>query len=168
MNLPYCYVAIHWYLSEWVFYPCTDLKHDALAIWKILVHKIMQLFQMLIWGPSWVAQLVKNLLANAGDTRDRRFNPWVRKIPWRRKWQLAPVCLPGKFHGPRSLVGHSPWGCNESDMTEHTNVDITHTISKHHILLTLPVSLEKSLEVSITWWRKQVFQNPSFYFCSRT
>ena len=33
-----------------------------------------------------------------------RFDPWVRKIPWRRKWQPAPVFLPGKFHGWRSLV----------------------------------------------------------------
>ena len=37
------------------------------------------------------------------------FDPWVRKILWRRKWQLAPIFLPGKFHGPRSLVGPSPW-----------------------------------------------------------
>ena len=86
------------------------------------------------------------------------------------KWkcQPTPVFLPGKFHGQRSLVGYSPWGCKESDTTEHTSVDVTHTISKCHILLTLPVSLEKSLEVSITWWRKQVFQNPDFYFCLRT
>ena len=33
------------------------------------------------------------------------FNPWVRKIPWRRKWQPAPVFLPGKSHGQRRLVG---------------------------------------------------------------
>ena len=33
------------------------------------------------------------------------FNPWVRKIPWKRKWQPAPVYLPGKFHGQRKLVG---------------------------------------------------------------
>ena len=39
----------------------------------------------------------------------RRFNPWVRKIPWRRKWQLTPVFLPGRSHGQRSLVGYSPW-----------------------------------------------------------
>ena len=39
-----------------------------------------------------------------------RFDLWVRKIPWRRKWQLTPVLLPGKFHGQRSLVGYSPWG----------------------------------------------------------
>jgi len=31
------------------------------------------------------------------------FNLWVRKIPWRRKWQLASVFFPGKFHGQRSL-----------------------------------------------------------------
>ena len=36
------------------------------------------------------------------------FDPWVRKIPWRRKWQPTPVFLPGKSHGQRSLVGYSP------------------------------------------------------------
>ena len=46
------------------------------------------------------------------------FNPWVGKIPWRRKWQLTPVFLPGESHGWRSLVGYSPWGCKESDTTE--------------------------------------------------
>ena len=46
------------------------------------------------------------------------FEPWVRKIPWRREWQPTPVLLPGKSHGWRSLVGYSPWGCKESDMTE--------------------------------------------------
>ena len=47
-----------------------------------------------------------------------RFNSWVGKIPWRRKWQPTPVLLPGKSHGLRSLVGYSPWGRKESDMTE--------------------------------------------------
>ena len=57
-----------------------------------------------------VAQLVKNPLANARDARDRRFDLWVGKIPWRRKWQPASVFLLGKFHEERSLVGYSPWG----------------------------------------------------------
>ena len=35
-----------------------------------------------------------------------RFDPWVRKIPWRRKWQPTPVFLPGESHGQRSLVGY--------------------------------------------------------------
>ena len=38
------------------------------------------------------------------------FDPWVGKIPWRRKWQIAPVFLPGKSYGQRSLAGYSPWG----------------------------------------------------------
>ena len=36
------------------------------------------------------------------------FDPWVRKIPWRRVWQSTPVFLPIKFHGQRILVGYSP------------------------------------------------------------
>ena len=39
---------------------------------------------------------------------------------WRRKWQPSPVFLPGESHGQRSLVGYSPWGRTESDMTEVT------------------------------------------------
>ena len=46
------------------------------------------------------------------------FNPWVGKIPWRRKWQPTPGFLPGEFHGQRSLTGYSPWGCKESDTAE--------------------------------------------------
>ena len=46
------------------------------------------------------------------------FYPWVGKIPWRRKWHPTPVLLPEKFHGWRNLVGYSPWGHKESDMTE--------------------------------------------------
>ena len=37
------------------------------------------------------------------------FNPWVGKIPWKKKWQLTPVFLVGEFHGQRNLVGYSPW-----------------------------------------------------------
>ena len=50
--------------------------------------------------------------------RRLRFNPWVRKIPWRRKWQPTPVFLPGQSHGQRSLVGYNPWGHKELDRTE--------------------------------------------------
>ena len=39
-----------------------------------------------------------------------RFDPWVGKIPWRRKWQTSPIFLPGESHGLRSLAGYSPHG----------------------------------------------------------
>ena len=47
------------------------------------------------------------------------FDPWVGKIPWRRKWQPTPV-LPGNFHGQRSLVEYSAWGHKELDTAEHS------------------------------------------------
>ena len=50
--------------------------------------------------------------------RRPEFDPWVRKIPWRRTWQPTPVLLPGESHGRRSLVGYSPRGHKESDTTE--------------------------------------------------
>ena len=70
-------------------------------------------------GASQVAQVVKNLPANARDMRPG-FDPWVGKIPWRRAWQPTPVSLPGESHGQRSLVGSSPWGRKELDTTEAT------------------------------------------------
>ena len=50
--------------------------------------------------------------------RRRGFNPWVRRIPWRRKWQRIPMFSPGKFHGQRSLAGYSPRNHKELDRTE--------------------------------------------------
>ena len=50
------------------------------------------------------------------------FDPWVGKILWRRKWQPAPVVFPVKFRGQRSLVGYSPWGSKELDMTKQTHI----------------------------------------------
>ena len=71
---------------------------------------------------------VKNL-----QCRPPRFDPWVRKISWRREWQPTPVFLPGGFHGQRSLVGYSPWGCTRvghyfTISAQHTQTH-THTIS---------------------------------------
>ena len=59
--------------------------------------------------PIWTLQ---------GFCRRHGFNPCLRKIPWRNKWQPTPVFLPGKFHGQRRLVGYSLGGPKESDTTE--------------------------------------------------
>ena len=42
--------------------------------------------------------------------RRHGFNPWVRRIPWRRKWQPTPVFLPGRLHWQKSLTGYCLWG----------------------------------------------------------
>ena len=48
-------------------------------------------------------------------------DPWVGKIPWRRKRQPTPVFLPGESQGQRSLAHYSPWGLRELDTTERLN-----------------------------------------------
>ena len=54
------------------------------------------------------------------------FNPWVRKIPWRRAWQHTPVLLPGESHGQRNLAGFSTQSRIKQDMikvTQHSHPD---------------------------------------------
>ena len=48
-------------------------------------------------------------------------------MAWRRKWQPAPVFLPGESHGQRSLVGYSPWGLKKSMLLS----DYTHMESEN-------------------------------------
>ena len=59
--------------------------------------------------------------------RHRRcgFNPWVGKIPRRRKRQPTPVSLLGEFHGQRSLAGYSSQGCKQSDTTKYLTYSCT-------------------------------------------
>ena len=47
------------------------------------------------------------------------FDPWVRKIPWIRKWQPTPVFSLGKSHGQRNLVGYSKCGLKELDTADY-------------------------------------------------
>ena len=61
----------------------------------------------------------------ACQCRRPKFNSWVGKIPWRRKWQPAPVFLPGEFHGQRSLPGYSPWGRKELDTMEWLTLSLS-------------------------------------------
>ena len=93
------------------------LLHVAVHIaflFSVLFAIPVHLFLCMIW---WLRQY--SICLQCGRPR---FNPWVGKIPWRRKWQPTPVFLPGTFHGLRSLVGYSPWGRKESDMTEQLSL----------------------------------------------
>ena len=69
--------------------------------------------------PWWLSGKESHL-----QCRRPRFNPWVKKIPWRKKWQPTPVLLSGKFHGQRSLAGYSPWDHKELDMTERLTLSL--------------------------------------------
>ena len=65
-----------------------------------------------------VVLVVKNPPADQAVPKRRGFDHWVGKILWRRKWQPTPVFLLGNSHRQRSLVGYSPWGHKNLDMTE--------------------------------------------------
>ena len=57
------------------------------------------------------------------------FNPWVRKIPRRKKWQPTPAFLSGKSHGQRNLVGYNPYNHKELDTTEHSWMNHSYYLS---------------------------------------
>ena len=87
-----------------------------MKISSVQVFKIGIYFQQ----PKEWSRLPRYLSGKESACQCRRcgFDPWVGKIPWRRKWKLTPVFLLRKSHGQRSLMGYSPWGHKESDMTE--------------------------------------------------
>ena len=58
--------------------------------------------------PRWCSG--KEYACQCTRWRRRGFDPWVRKIPWRRAWQPTLVFFPGESYGQRSLAGYSPWG----------------------------------------------------------
>ena len=58
------------------------------------------------------------------------FDPWVGKIPWRRKWQPTPVFLPGEFCGQRSLVGCSPQRHTESDQLKQLSTRYLYPVER--------------------------------------
>ena len=63
----------------------------------------------------------KESACNAGDTRDKVSIPGSGRSLGGGNGKPTPVFLPGESHRQRSLVGYSPWGCKESDTTEHTD-----------------------------------------------
>ena len=110
-------VCILWCYLPWL------IKGKSISRWKM--KHILKLINIPMNGfPWWLSG--KESACNAGDTGnikpDPRFAPWGRKIPWRRKCQSTPVFLLGKSHRQRGLMGYSPWGHKESDMTDHTHI----------------------------------------------
>ena len=61
-----------------------------------------------IWA-SLVAQTAKN----PSSMQENQVQSLGQEDPLKREWQATPIFLPGKPHGQRNLVGHSPWGCKE-------------------------------------------------------
>ena len=112
-----------WVLSQ----PFHSLFSPSLKGLLVPLHFLpLEWYHLPIWSWRFLLAILiparwrsgKEFVGQCRRLRRRGFDPWVRKILWNRKSQPTPVFLPGKFHGQRSLVGYSPWGCKESDLTE--------------------------------------------------
>ena len=131
-GFPHCRQILHqlshqgsWRILEWTAYPFSRgsswprnrtrspvLQVDSLPAelpgkpCEMIPHCNF-IFHFLIISESFPGgSAVKNSPAMQGT----QVYPWVKKIPWRRKWQPSPVFLSGKSHGQRSLTGYSLWG----------------------------------------------------------
>ena len=92
--------------------------------WHLQLKMPSSQFCMSIWSVGFPRWFSSKSSCQCGRPRSY---PWVRKIPQRREWQPTSLFLPRKFHGQRNLMGCSPWGHKESDMTKQLTQ--THTVS---------------------------------------
>ncbi|XDA85452.1 hypothetical protein R6Z07F_015228 [Ovis aries] len=86
-------------LSWPAFHPSSERSLEAGSSW--------------VYGPLFFSSGLPWWLSGkeaACQGRRHRFDPWIGKIPWRRKWQPTPAFSPGKSLGQKSLAGYSPWG----------------------------------------------------------
>ena len=74
-------------------------------------------YAMSLWG----GHSGKESACQCRRCKKRVFDPWDKKISWRKKWQPTPLCLPGKSHGQRILVGYSPWDYKGTQPSTHTH-----------------------------------------------
>ena len=103
------------------------------------------------------AQIIKNLLSN----RRSRFNPSVRKIPWRKEWLSSPVFLSREFHGQKNPVDCSPWVA-ESGMTEWLTLSLF-SLCPRNICLKLFFYMEEYLCLQGWSWSRTLQPVPVFF-----
>ena len=89
---------------------------------------------------SQMAQTVKNLPA----MQETRVQSWCQEDPLEKGMATTPVFLPGKFHGEKSLVGCSPWGCKESDTTQGLILSLSTPshIGHYRVLSRVPCAIQ--------------------------
>ena len=122
-------------------YDC--LSFDVFSLLLFLIFSFLQMFSHISYILNYKISAPSSITLRGGSAvwgfpgdkestcqcrRCKRwgFDPWIRKSCWWRRWQLTPLFLPGKSRQQRSLVGNSPWGHKNSDMTEHP-CTYTHT-----------------------------------------
>ena len=114
--------------KETLVFSAEVLCHSSTVYWVGCVSEMNT--AIFVYGLPWWLRWWRSHL----QCRRPEFEPSTRvelprgsgRSPVERKWLPTPVFLPGEFHGQRSLVGHSPWGCKESDTTEQLTLSLFH------------------------------------------
>ena len=107
--------------SPWSLRVCSLLGFILGAVYSAGLNKLMMTRTYMfiiksIYGlPRWCSD--GEPVCQCRRCRRRRFKPWVRKVPWRKKRQPTQGCLPGKSQGQRRLEGYSAW-VTQSDTPE--------------------------------------------------
>ena len=96
--------------------------------------------------PWWLSG--KESTCQCRRCRRYRFDPWVQKILWRRKWQPTPVFLPGEFHGQRSLQATVHWVTKSQTWLKQLS---THTLDHLTCLLR---NLYAAHEATVRIWHE--------------
>ena len=102
----YSYFLWHW---TWIILWHLSWFFSLFLANRCIMCRILTLYRL----PRWLSSKESTC-----QCRRPQFDLLVGKIPWRRKWQPAPVFLPGWSHRQRNLAGYSPWRRKESDTTE--------------------------------------------------
>ena len=108
-------------------------------------------YQRRLWGGKWYLSIYLGIPGGSAVKKKKflwcrwcGFDPWVGKIPWRRKRQPTPVFLPGKILWSQKPGGLCPWGHKESDRTEHACIYLSIQPSIYpsiHVSIHLPLYL---------------------------
>ena len=116
---------------------------------------------------SWCLVLVYQCRGH----RRHGFDPWVGKIPWRKKWPPTPVFLPRESHGQRSLEGCSPQGCKRvghdwAHLDPATISDKNPTLLHPVCLIVLIRKFERGIILFSTAWKKITQIHTNHFFLS--
>jgi len=106
--------------SKYLLFPVSLKVTILIGVKRYLIVVLICIFLVIIDIDFSGCTRCKESACQGRRCKRPRFDLCVGKIPWRRAWQPTPVFLPRESHGQRSLVGHSPWGHKESNMTEMT------------------------------------------------
>ena len=117
-----CRLRLNFILSMWLYSYLASFVESSIPFLLYCISTLVK--NQVAMNSSFPGGIVgkESTVAQCRRHKKCQFSPRVGKISWRRARQPTPVFLPRESHGQRSLAGYIPWGCKESDTTEHARM----------------------------------------------